>query len=201
MRSVCWLFVTISLVFCTVLTAGCSTQPSSPVSANISSPVQTHQSHEGSWKVYTSEKWGFSVQYPGDWKPQEIIFVSESNPKEILSEHLALNSPTQYKRVEIEIGKPQQSMDKAVDKFIQDQMNGWKNPVLIERSSMQVSGYPGTKIVLMKEGAGDSQIGPVYLVSTPDHFYMIWDATGNQTSQVDYKPIVDRIMRSFTILS
>jgi hypothetical protein len=214
---ICTPLTIMSLIFCAIVFMGCVNPTTSPSKVQVPTSIQIPTttvvtppvSKEIPWATFKSQDWGFSIQYPNDWTPGKVIMVSKSDPSIVLSETLNINSPEKDLRVEIDIDEPKESLDKAVEKFIDDQLDGWRtlNPIVTEKTKMTISGYPATKVVVTKDEKGTDgsitgkSIQTAYLISTPNHFYYIWDLTGGTTGQNNFKSTVNRMVKSFTILS
>lgn len=60
------------------------------------------------WKVYTDDKWGYSVQYPPDWTAR-LALNSTGGPEYVVQRRVTLVGP-EYAQVDIDVYKNQSNL-------------------------------------------------------------------------------------------
>jgi hypothetical protein len=174
-------------------------------------PTPTPIITEESWATYKNQNWEFSIQYPNDWTPRELYFVGKSDPNTVLAETFTLTNSDKNVSVDVHIYKPDKSLEQSVDKWIQEQLNGYlkdDNIVLREKKKITLSGYPALKVVLThdevvidKPKTGRYFIETIYMISTLNHSYYIFAGYTDSETTNKYQTDLNRIVNSFTIIT
>jgi len=97
------------------------------------------------WKTYRNEKWGYSVEYPGDWEVNTVL-TNFDRPEDVVKELVAFKSPDGIPTILVDLWT-NDSQSSLLDWFMKIQ-----KPVLSEGVSLpdgantEVSGFPAIEI-------------------------------------------------------
>lgn len=112
--------------------------------AIIEEPSSSHDPLS-EWNIYQNDKWGYSLEYPGDWQVKTVL-TNFNKPEHVVKELVAFKSPDEIPMILVDLWT-NVSQSSLLDWFIKIQ-----KPILSEGVALpdgantEVSGFPAIEI-------------------------------------------------------
>lgn len=156
--------------------------PSTSTSAPVV-PSATASSLPNGWKPFTSQKYHYSIAYPGDWRAtpaQELL--TQGIPHLYDDTVDTFESPDRKNTRVVGIGAVQLKEATTLEGWTSITIQNWKNDLACEpssRASTNVAGEPATLLTFGSCGAFFTE--NVLLVHGPSGFFITWNSLpGNE---------------------
>jgi hypothetical protein len=182
------IFITVLAVATIYLTQSRNSQPTQ---TSVSSPIPSASpttTNNSSWKIYTSEKFGYSIKYPESWTmTDETNSINKLDPETL--EYINLNDPQRdnWANTVILI-----VFSQGIDKYVNQYKNASPNPDITRNQT--VSSLNGIQII--KEETIHRQTGS----DTSETYHIIIplkEGTLGVYGQLQDKELIDQILSTF----